>query len=204
MLRALARPVPAESVLLLCDIQTRFAPLIHEFKSVVQVAGTLCQTAALLKVPVVATEQYPKALGSTVPELAPYLRSPANPGGAPAFSKMRFSMMTPEVEGHLAAASPGWKDAIIVGLETHVCVQQTAMDLLAAGKGVWVIVDGVSSQRTTDRAVALDLLRDAGARLTTTESLMLALLGDATHPSFKPVQKVLIEHNKVGSQLGPR
>ena len=194
----------SKSVLMLCDIQTRFQPIIHECKSVIQVASTLAQTASILKIPTVATEQYPKALGSTVPELSKYLKSAENPDGAAVFSKMKFSMYTDEVAKHISDIRPDFTDAILVGIEAHVCIQQTTLELLSKGKRVWVVVDGVSSQRPTDRSVALQLMRQQGALLTTTESLMLALLGDATHPQFKPVQKVLIEHNKIGSALGPQ
>lgn len=196
-LRAVTRPLPSRTVLLVCDVQERFRPLIHEFGSVVQVAGTLARVASALQIPTVVTEQYPKALGHTVAELAPHL------AGAGVFSKLKFSMMTDEVDAHLAAAAPGFTDAIIVGIETHVCVQQTAMDLLAAGKRPWVVVDGASSQRPHDRSAALAFLRSAGAQLTTTESMIMMLLGGADHEAFKPVQRLLIEHNKVGSALPP-
>lgn len=197
------RPAVGKTVLLLCDVQERFRPLIDGFASVVQVAGTLSRVAAELKLPIVVTEQYPKALGHQVAELQPYVISETNPTGAALFSKLKFSMLTEEVEKHLERVAPGYTDALIVGIESHVCVQQTAMDLLAAGKRPWIIVDGVSSQRTSDRSVALQFLRAAGAQLTTTESMIMMLLGGADHECFKPVQKILIEHNKVGSALGP-
>jgi hypothetical protein len=82
-----------------------------------------------------------------------------------------------------------------------VCVQQTALDLLSQGKSVYVVVDGVSSQRSGDRMVALQLLNTAGAALTTTESLMLGLVGGADHPRFKDLSKLLIEHNKAPTEL---
>ena len=131
--------------------------------------------------------QYPKALGSTVAELQPLLSPEA------VFSKQKFSMWTPEVAAHVAAVRPGFTDAILCGIEAHVCVQQTALELLAQGKRCWVVVDGVSSQRAGDRAVALQLMRDAGAFLTTTESLIFGLLGGADAPDFKPVQRLLMD-----------
>ena len=187
-------------VLLVCDVQERFRALVPEFASVVRVAAALTRTATLLGLPVVATEQNPARLGPTVPELAPLF----GPAGAAVFPKMRFSMLEPPVQAHLDAACPGgYTDAILVGIECHVCVQQTALELLALGKRPWVVVDGVSSQRACDRSVALATLRQQGAVLTTTEALVMELLRTAAHPQFKAVQAVLIEHNRQGSALGP-
>jgi hypothetical protein len=176
----LARPRAESAVLLLCDIQERFR----------RRRATLARTAALLRLPVVTTEQYPKAFGRTVRELD----FVAAEGGR-TFEKLKFSMWTAEVEEHVRAVRPGAADFILTGLETHVCVQQTALELLERGHRVHVIVDGVSSQRAGDRAIALRLLERAGAALTTTESVMLGLLGGADHPDFKAVAALLKAHN---------
>lgn len=194
MARAALRPV-----LLVCDVQERFRALVHEFDSVERVAATLTRVAALLRVPVVATEQNPARLGPTVPGLARHLSA----AGAAVFPKMAFSMLEPPVTDHLDAVCPGVTDAILVGIESHVCVQQTALELLARGKRPWVVVDGVSSQRTSDRSVALATLRQQGALLTTTEALVMELLRTAAHPQFKSVHAVLMEHNAARSALGP-
>ena len=108
----------------------------------------------------------------------------------PVFSKKKFSMLTPEVEAKLAEmqAEEGqapFESFIVVGLETHVCVQQTCLDLLAKGHDVHLAADGISSMRAFDRTVALERLRAACAFVTTAESLVFELLGDATHPNFK-------------------
>ena len=114
--------------------------------------------------------------------------------GAHVFPKLKFSMWTEAVSAHVSSLAPDFTDVILCGIEAHVCVQQTALDLLAQGKRCWVVVDGVSSQRAGDRAVALQLMRDAGAYLTTTESLVFGLLGSAAEPDFKAVQKVVMEN----------
>lgn len=132
--------------------------------------------------------QYPKALGATVPELATLLPS----GGT--FSKLKFSMLTDEVEKHAYKLSPSFDDVFICGIEAHVCVLQTVLDLIAKGKRCWVVVDGVSSQRAGDRAVALQLMRDAGALLTTSESLVFGWLGSADSTDFKAVQVAYKEY----------
>lgn len=215
-----AAPRVGNTVFLLCDIQEKFRPLIHEFATVVQAAKTLTRSAQALGCPVVATEQYPKALGPTATELQPYLRSESNPRGALVLAKTKFSMMTPELDGALEAAFPvthlpelrsqpdfgaSWKDAapvtgfglrhaVLYGIEAHVCIQQTALELLARGVQVHLVVDGVSSQRRGDRAIALANLAAAGASLTTTEAIVFQLMGDAKHPAFKQVQPLVIEH----------
>ncbi len=89
-------------------------------------------------------------------------------------------------------------------MQAHVCVQQTCLDLLEAGKNVSVVVDGVSSQRRGDRAVALALLARAGASLTTTESIMLALCGTAAHPKFRDISWLLKERNQDWETLGSK
>lgn len=196
-------PVPDRSVFLLCDIQERFRTLIHRFPTVVHSAKTLTQAARILDIPVVATEQYPKAFKATVEELQPYLVPNAGDAGAAVFEKMKFSMLEDKVQAHLTQVRPQLDSAILYGIETHVCVQQTALELLDQGKDVYVVVDGVSSQRPGDRTIALQLLSSAGAVLTTTESLLFGLMGTARHPRFKEVSKLLVEHNVNMKKLQP-
>ena len=106
---------------------------------------------------------------------------------------------TPEVRARLVAL--GSDTLVLFGIEAHVCVLQTALDFLRDGKTVYLVVDGVSSQRLGDRAIAIRAMETAGARLTTTESLIFLLLDTAEHPSFKAVQKHVIEFSKAPSEL---
>lgn len=185
----LGRLSPQSSVLLVCDVQERFRAVIHQFPSVVRASGFLVDGCLALQVPVVATEQNPRALGATVAELGqPFPRLP----------KMLFSMLTPELE---AAVDPGRQDFILCGIEAHVCVLQTALDLLARGKTVHVVVDAVSSSRALDRAVALGRLQAAGALLTSAESVLFQLLGSAQHPAFRQVSALAKEYGKQPSAL---
>jgi nicotinamidase-related amidase len=196
---ALARPTPANTVLLLCDIQEKFRPLIWKFPAVVASAQALTRACASLGVRAVTTEQNPARLGGTVAELRALL-----PATAPVFGKTKFSMLTAEVDAALAGGGGGGgsgggapvEHVVLCGIESHVCVFQTAMELLQRRVQVHVVVDGVSSQRRGDRAVALSSLAAAGAALTTTEAIIFQLLGDAAHPSFKEVQKGVMEHLK--------
>lgn len=117
--------------------------------------------------------------------------------------KTLFSMITPEAKAFITSEQPkvdfsSTSDRgtfILFGIEAHVCVQQTALDLLADNHSVILPIDGVSSQRPGDRETALRLLAGSGATLTTTESLLLALAGDAKAPGFKPLANLVKEHN---------
>lgn len=194
------------TALLLCDIQEKFRHAILGFADVVDSARLLLAVARWLGLPVVATEQNPRALGSTVAELMEAM--PAAPSPVLVAQKTGFSMFAePAVLAFLKEHNVS--RVILVGLEAHICVRRTVKDALAAGFGVSVAVDGVSSQRVLDRRVALDYFSRlpvlqgdsklskevaaapatewvrAGVELTTAETLVFELLGDASHPSFK-------------------
>lgn len=104
-------------------------------------------------------------------------------------------MVTPELDSLLPSPSSGSQplDVIIVGIETHICVTQTTLDLLERGHRVYVIVDGVSSINPEERGVALQRLRDAGAVITSSESILFEILGDASNNGFKEVSGVVKE-----------
>lgn len=168
----------ASTYLFVCDVQERFRGVIPHFPSVVHAATTLFDFAALVGIPTLLTEQYPKALGHTVSEL------PLPAPSATVVEKTAFSMLVPETDAALAAA-PARTSVLLVGLEAHICVAQTAAGLLRRGYAVHLVVDGLASQRGGDRSVALARLRDAGAVVTTAEAAMYELLGDKGHPAFK-------------------
>lgn len=202
MRRVLTLPSASNTCLLVCDVQERFRPLIWRFPALVNGARTLCRAAAALGLPTALTEQNPARLGATVPEVRAACAADAN-----VLPKMLFSMVTPEMrDGPLRMASPDGggalvQHAILCGIEAHVCVQQTALDLLRLGVQVHLVVDAISSQRQGDRAVALANLTAAGAALTTTEAIVFQLLADASHPRFKEVQRIVMEHNAEAKAL---
>ena len=182
--KALGRLKPETSVFLLCDVQERFRAGIHKFATVVTGAQRLIRAGNELSVPVVVTEQYPKGLGHTVEELD-------ISKAACVVAKTDFSMIVPEVTAKLNELKP--TDAIIVGLEAHVCVQQTTLDLLESGYTVHLCVDAVSSQTVTDRACGLHRAAAAGAFLTTTESVLFELIRSKDHASFKAISTAIKE-----------
>eukprot|EP00540_Astrosyne_radiata_P018879 CAMPEP_0116858744 /NCGR_PEP_ID=MMETSP0418-20121206/21366_1 /TAXON_ID=1158023 /ORGANISM="Astrosyne radiata, Strain 13vi08-1A" /LENGTH=157 /DNA_ID=CAMNT_0004492747 /DNA_START=121 /DNA_END=590 /DNA_ORIENTATION=+ len=149
----------------------------------------MTSVAKALDIPVVATQQYTKVFGPTVAECFA-----DSDHGTPIFEKKRFSMITEEVSQYLATLKRS--SYILFGIEAHVCVQQTALDLLEEGHDVHIIVDGVSSQQPIDRQVALGRMSQAGAYLTTAQSAAFMLMQTADHPNFKAVSKLTVEHMK--------
>ena len=174
-----------------CDVQEKFAPVIHGFDNCVYVASAMLRAGALLGIPTLVTEQVPDKLGKTVEALQPLITARDD---VHVVGKTKFSMSTEGASAFFDAARDGKKDqAILVGLEAHVCVAQTAFDLIERGWEVFVCVDGVSSVRLGDRAAALRRMERAGCVLTTFEALLFEAIGDATHAKFRDVSKLVRE-----------
>ena len=190
--RAVGKLSPSTTALLLCDVQERFRPLIHNMETVVQTAKYMTSVATALNIPIVATQQYTKVFGNT---LSDCFATPEIQASTSIFEKKKFSMLTDEVTAKLTELSKS--SYILVGIETHVCVQQTCLDLLEQGNDVHIIVDGVSSQQPIDRQVALQRMQAAGAYLTTAQSAVYMLMQTADHPNFKQVSKLTVEHMKL-------
>ncbi|PHH91401.1 hypothetical protein CDD83_599 [Cordyceps sp. RAO-2017] len=180
-----------------CDMQEKFRNAIYEFDSIVATATKLISFANGLSIPVYATTQTSSKLGPTVPALAKLLP------GVP-LDKTKFSMLIPP----LAAALPPASRIALVGIESHICITQTALDLRDAGHIPYVIADAVSSCNRPEVVIALDRLRaEPGIIVTTSESWMYECLGDASHPSFKSlfgvVKGTLADTKRVLEALPP-
>ncbi len=173
------------AAVLVVDVQERLAPAMdpHAYARVLKYGRALIEAAKELGLPVLATEQYPKGLGPTVRELAELLPAPPIPkvtfscGADPAFSS--------ELE------STGRRQVVLCGMETHVCVFQTARDLAAAGYEVHVCGDAVASRSEEHRKIGLELVREAGAIVTTAETAIFDLLHQAATPEFKRVSALV-------------
>lgn len=169
------------TALLVIDVQEAFRKALPEFDRVAASAGTLAAGAAELGVPVVVTEQYPKGLGRTVAEVADRL-----PEGTAPVEKVRFSAA--EAEGF----DLGGRDQVLVcGIETHVCVNQTVLDLLDQGVEVQVAGDAVGSRTEANRELGLQKMERAGAVLTSVETALFELLGGSDAEGFKAVQRLV-------------
>ncbi|KIZ03005.1 Isochorismatase domain-containing protein 2 [Monoraphidium neglectum] len=177
--RSTGKLTTGSTALFVCDIQERFRPIISGFPAI--------RGAGVLGLPVVVTEQYPERLGATVSELKEVL-----PEAAPVLAKTLFSMVTPAMEDFLSQNS-AIRQVIICGIETHVCVMQTSLDLLDRGYEVHVLVDGASSQRPTDREAGLMRMAQSGAFLVSSEMALFQLMKDAKAPGFKEVSALVRE-----------
>jgi nicotinamidase-related amidase len=168
------------AALVVVDVQEAFRPAVLDFDSVAAGVAALVRGARILGLPVVASEQYPKGLGATVPEVAEHL------DGIEPIAKVSFS----------AAAADGFDlggrdQALVCGIESHVCVSQTAHDLLDRGLEVHVARDAVTSRTEDNRALGIELIERAGGAPTSVETALFELLGAAGTDEFKTVQKII-------------
>jgi nicotinamidase-related amidase len=167
-----------EAVLVVVDVQEGFRSYAS-FEGVAQACSRLVQGARILEVPRLVSEQYPKGLGHTAPEVS--LEN------EPRIEKTVFSAA--RADGFDLA---GRTQAIVCGIETHVCVSQTVHDLLDRGVDVHVPADAVGSRHQLDYERGLERLERAGAVVTTVESALFELLERAGTPEFKAVQRLII------------
>ncbi|KAK3375474.1 Isochorismatase-like protein [Podospora didyma] len=177
-----------------CDIQEKFRNAVFEFDKVVLTTRKLLRAASALSIPIYVTTQNRARLGDTVAELKTPSLLPESLVRVDA-DKTRFSMWLPSVSSSLAAQSVSVPAAeiVIVGIEAHICVTQTALDALAAGHRVYVLADGVSSCNREEVPIALARLRQAGAVVTTSESWIYECMGDAALPEFKGIVSLVKE-----------
>jgi nicotinamidase-related amidase len=172
------------TALVVVDVQEAFRTAVLDFDSVVRNVATLVQGANALNVPVLVTEQYPKGLGHTVPELANHL------DGVEAIEKVCFSAAG-SAEFNRALAASGRNQVLLCGIESHVCVNQTADDLIARGTEVHVAQDAVTSRSKQNRKLGLHKMERSGAVVTSVETALFELLGAAGTPEFKEIQKLV-------------
>ncbi len=178
---------PDEAALLVIDVQEKLLVKIPDAARLVMNIAFLIDGATLLDVPVTATEQYPKGLGPTAAELAK--RFPERPDKV-AFSCCAIPSVT---EGF---RRQGRSRVILAGIESHVCVLNTALDLLAADFRVYLAVDALASRFAIDHETALRRLEKAGALLTTAETALFEMTGGASHPRFKQISALVQERMK--------
>jgi nicotinamidase-related amidase len=173
-----------DTALLVVDIQDKLLPLIPDEARIVWNTRRLVDAARILELPVGATEQYPQGLGPTRAELAERL------GEIP--SKLTFSCGGCALVFEQFAAQNRHK-ILVTGIEAHVCVQQTALDLLANGYHVYVAVDAVGSRNALDQQTALQRMDSAGVTLTTTEAALFEWCEVAGTPEFKEISRLVRE-----------
>ena len=172
------------SVLVVIDVQERLYPSIHEHERMLSRIDLLLSAASIMQVPVVLTEQYPKGLGRTIEEIRKAL-----PDVQP-LEKMDFSCVP--AAGFMETLSSLHRDQIVLaGIEAHVCVTQTALDLASRGENVFICADAVSSRRPLDVKFGLKRLSQNGLTLVTAESVVFEWLRRAGTDEFKALQPKL-------------
>lgn len=172
-----------DSVLVIVDLQERLAAAMVQAArtSVIRNVRILLDAATRLGIPVLVTEQYPKGLGPTAAEVVEIL-----PGGTPRLEKTCFSCAGTESFSTALEAS-GRTQVILAGMEAHVCVLQSALELRAVRQGVFVVEDACCSRNQEHHANAMHRLRAAGVMVTNTESVVFEWLRDARHEHFKAI-----------------
>ncbi len=173
------RLIAARSALLVVDIQERLCSAMEPqaLERMLKRTNAAIEGAKTLQFPIFVTEQYSKGLGPTHAQVRERL------GGRKPVEKLVFSAAVPEV----LAALEGRRQVILVGMETHICVFQTARELVENGFEVWVCADAVLSRSEEDRRVGLELCKEVGARVTTVESALFDMMVRAGSPEFKAI-----------------
>jgi nicotinamidase-related amidase len=172
------------AALLVIDVQEAFRKAIPEFDKVAEGVATLVRGAGATGVPVIVTEQYPQGLGATVEPVAAALPDDVEP-----LSKVCFA--APDADGFDLG---GREQVLVCGVETHVCVNQTALDLLDAGVEVHVARDAVGSRFEQNKEIGLEKMERAGALITSVETALFELVGRAGTDQFKAVQRLILDY----------
>jgi nicotinamidase-related amidase len=175
---------PKRAALVVIDVQEAFRKVVPDFDEVARACSTMIRGAEAVGIPILVTEQYPKGLGRTASEVAGSL-----PDGVEAIEKVCFS--APEADGF---DLDGRDQAIVCGIETHVCVNQTVLDLLDEGVEVHVVGDGVGSRTAANKEVGLQKIERAGAVISSVETALFELVGRAGTDEFKLVQRLVLEY----------
>ena len=176
-----------KSFLLLIDMQERLLPAMADAAAIERRCSILLKAAKALDVPVTVSEQYPKGLGPIVPSLKDEI------GNAPVFEKLAFScwrddVMKQHLIGHHEAGRP---QVIVAGIESHVCVLQTAIDLAQAGFAVFAVADAMASRAASSVTLAHDRMRQEGVAVINTEMAVFELLGQAGTAEFKALSALI-------------
>jgi nicotinamidase-related amidase len=175
------------SLLIVVDLQTKLSAAMSESDAELMTTnvGSLVEAAGLLSIPVLLTEQYPKGLGSTDAAITDLLSEDTL-----IFDKTGFSCCA--AEGFTdTVASTDRKQIILVGQETHVCVLQTALELIQLGYQVHIVEDAVCSRKAEHKFYALQRMQQQGATITNYESVLFEWVKDSTHPEFKKISGLL-------------
>jgi len=173
----------AKSVLLVVDVQGKLARMMHRSDELLDNLARIIKGAGVLEVPVICTEQNPRGLGPTVAELAPLIKTEP-------LAKLAFSCCGEPL--FLEALNRlGRKQVLLAGIEAHVCICQTAVDLLGLGYEVHVVTDAISSRKDHNRQTAIGRMARAGAELTSVETALFEMLRVAEGEKFRQILQIV-------------
>jgi nicotinamidase-related amidase len=184
-MKTISRLSREHAALIVIDMQEAFRSVIQDFPEVAARISKAVQGAQLLEIPVLVTEQYPKGLKHTAAEILPHLPKDAN-----TIEKICFSSCGVEQFQQLFIGR-NIKQAIVCGIEAHICVAQTVLDLLAQDIEVHLLVDCITSRKRDSKEVALARLTQAGAVLSNLEMSLFEMLKTADSPHFKAIQSLI-------------
>jgi nicotinamidase-related amidase len=173
------------TALLVIDMQGRLAQVMHNKEQLFANVERIIRGAKLLNLPIIWTEQVPEKLGATLPPIAELMQDVAQPIAKSSFSCCGVASFTEQL------AATGRRQILMAGIETHVCVYQTALDLLDQDYHVELVTDAVSSRTDENRQLAIERIKEAGATLTSTEMALFELLRAADQPQFREISKIV-------------
>jgi nicotinamidase-related amidase len=173
------------SLLVVIDIQEKLAPHITEIEQITEQINIMIEGAKLLKVPIILTEQYPEGLGKTIAKVSSHISADTVTIAKRTFSCWREPSFREAVE------KMARKEIIIVGIETHICVFQTASDMIGAGFMVQVMADATSSRTKRNYEIGINRIAKAGGEITGVESTLFELLETSKAPEFKALVKLI-------------
>ena len=172
-----------DCVLVLVDYQEKMIPAIHDGEKVARHGWVLARAAHTLGVPVIGTAQNPKSLGENLEQIRSHCHL--------TLAKTHFDACSDGLVQTLHDIKPDCRNVVIAGCESHVCMMQTALGLLGAGKRAWVVSNASGSRRPLDHATAMTRLEQAGAIIVTYEMVLFEWLEDCKHPHFKEVLQLV-------------
>jgi nicotinamidase-related amidase len=177
--------LPSQTALLIVDLQEKIFAAVEKSSDVLHTLCTLVEGFQILNVPIFLSEQYPQGLGQTVTPLKSLLGPAYHP-----WIKTAFSCLDDPAFFNFLISLP-YKQWVVVGIEAHICVLQTVKGLLREGKQVVVPQDATASRSINDSSIAIAEMRDAGARISSMETLLFELVEDSKHPEFKSISGLI-------------
>lgn len=175
--------ISQNTIAIVVDIQQRLIPVLHEAEKFISKNQQMIHGLNELGIKMIVTEQYPKGLGKTLPEIRELV------AGVPCFEKTKFSALIDEV--HEILLTQNVENVILLGCETHICVLQTALDLREKNFRVYIPQECVTSRTLENKNNGLVQIQAAGGIISNIESVLFQLLGDAKHESFKAISKLI-------------